>query len=385
MCGVGYNIISSAGNAIDTRLAENQGDDRLNTRMHSTQGGLVTGQIIEDNRLYSMVRITGTVNVLKDAISQLSQARPFSAFPNGVFRIAGGSDELVVSSFSAGGGVGYDVEAYNDLHRAMLEALGVPIPTVQRQEFGTLGQFVTKFKEPFVFRGWPVTRAWFVRDANLFDRVPTPLTFVVTNRDINKGGNLGEFRSALSDTSLIAVIGRALFSLELTPDTHYQSGRLVDEASGDSDTLDELFFKVVEPCKNPIGLRWLNSLGGLEVFVFSLDTIFNRNVTEGLVGQISINKDIENVSRTEERLPLHWWQEAILTAENLTIDQAKAMAEIKTSPVVQVLLSKDGLESVGIIVNNLFASEYNNNDTDVSVEVQIKFPNNFDFETGKLY
>jgi len=231
--------------------------------------------------------------------------------------------------------------------------------------------------DPLMWRGWKRTVSALV-DANYNARTGfttakiNPLGF-----DINKGF-VGSYSAIIISTSPNIKTG------VIPEGTEYYTS--IDVRGDDNKQESErLYYKVLDPCKNPIMVEWRNSLGALEQHLFTLDTLFNRNVTEGLTGQKAIEDDIENVARTQERLPLHWYQEAILSEENLSFDQVKALEEIKSSSEVSIFLDQQGTKKIYVIVNNLFASETNNNDTTFDISVQIKFPNNFDFETAKLY
>ena len=243
----------------------------------------------------------------------------------------------------------------------------------------TNSKIFTVFKNPIIWCNWLRTFG-FVIDDNYQNRIDLlDLNVIQQGTDINKG-LIGT--PTITPFPIDADLEEYVFQSE---DVGSRFQRVFIEDNSGIQISEFMYYERRTECENSIMLEWRNSLGVFEQHLFTLDTLFNRNVTEGLTGQISIEEDIEEVHRTEERIPLHWFQEAILTEENLTFDQVRALQEIKSSPLVRVFLDKAGLQTVGVVVNNLFASEDNNKDTTFDVSVQIKFPNNFDFATGKLY
>ena len=251
----------------------------------------------------------------------------------------------------------------------------MPIETKQK--------LLTKFKEPLCWKDWARTCSYLM-DKEFQNRTGVVShTFDNSTTDINQ--TVIAFRNGGADFNLAPSIKTFDLKTDALPENVYFIRTFGRDGSVGTVYSNILFYKLLDGCKNPIMVQWQNSLGVPEQHLFALDTLFNRNVTEGLIGEQAIEEDIELVNRTDIRNPLHWFQEAILTEENLTLDQVKALQEIKSSPLVEVFLDKEGTKKIGVVVNNLFASELNNNDTTFEMSVQIKFPNNFDFETGKLY
>ena len=240
-------------------------------------------------------------------------------------------------------------------------------------------KLLTKFKNPIIWCDWLRT-VYFVIDDNYQNRFDLlDLNVVQQGTDINKG-LIGA--PTITPFPIEASLQEYVFQSE---DVGSKFQRVFLQDNSGVQISEFIYYERRVSCEPQIMLQWRNSLGGYDQHLFMLDTLFNRNVTEGLTGQKSIEEDIENVARTETRIPLHWFQEAILTEENLTFDQVRALQEIKSSPQVSVYLDKAGTKQVFVVVNNLFATEDNNKDTNFDLSVQIKFPNDFDFATGKLY
>jgi len=244
------------------------------------------------------------------------------------------------------------------------------------------GNPLTKFVNGLVWLDWKRTTSYII-DTNYLTRTGfNSFRFSTTAMNINKNPISGINQDEDIDISQRMVqitMDNPNVDGEKYLRTWLRNNALTSQVS------ESAFYLIKQECDNPIMIEWRNGLGAYEQHLFILDTLFNRNVTEGVTAKKAVQQDIETVVGTEDRKPLFWFQEAILTDENLTPDVARALMEIKSSPQVRVYLTKDGSKFVGVIVNNLMASEINNNDTSIDFSLQIKFPDNFDFETAKLY
>ena len=148
---------------------------------------------------------------------------------------------------------------------------------------------------------------------------------------------------------------------------------------------EEILYERRDSCANPLMIDWLNSKGGIDQWLFNIDQIFERDSGQGLTYQSYITDDIATVGRTKFRQSPRWIQQVILKAENLTLDQLKALQEINSSISIRVWLNNDGSEWVGVIVSGRFSSTHNTQDALNEFSLQLEFPDNFDFEEGQNY
>ena len=146
-----------------------------------------------------------------------------------------------------------------------------------------------------------------------------------------------------------------------------------------------LFYKVNNPCPQPIMVQWENSLGVPEQHLFMINQEVNPQASEGLAYEIPNNQDIENVTGNKRRVFSEETQSMILLAESLTNNQIKALAEIKTSNKVEVYLDKEGSETVQVICREGLASPYDTKGTRQEFRLVIEFPDNYDFFEAKNY
>lgn len=117
---------------------------------------------------------------------------------------------------------------------------------------------------------------------------------------------------------------------------------ITDVTTGD--TIVDKVFDVVRACSNPIAVKWLNTLGVFETYVFEGNApttadindngVFNIPVTS-LATTTELSRPIENVRNDEIEV----------FADNLTYNEAEALQEIYTSPIV--------LLYVGNLENNI--------------------------------
>ena len=66
-----------------------------------------------------------------------------------------------------------------------------------------------------------------------------------------------------------------------------------------------------------------------------------------------------------------------MTKDRLTIDQLKALHEIKESVFVYLWLNNTGGEKVQIIVSGDYSTPYNSNDSLHDLMIRIRLPKNF--------
>lgn len=116
-------------------------------------------------------------------------------------------------------------------------------------------------------------------------------------------------------------------------------------ATGSPATMDEaciapLTFDIKQACNNPCAIKWLNTLGGFEVWVF--EGRAPRTLTvESEYGQYGVRVDAIATATTTRNT---YAREAVpsieLFADQLTLNQVKALQEILYSPVVRLFVGE---------------------------------------------
>ena len=245
--------------------------------------------------------------------------------------------------------------------------------------FPNLGLELLVIRNPVLWRGFSRTIST-IYDRYFLDRVtvntPEARWF---EADINKILGVG-IGTAPIDTTTDGVKTTEM----LIADSYYT---FFDYTSGPQNLSRGLFYenRDVSGCDNLMYLGWVNSKGGFEQWMFTYDQVVQRRVEPGLLAESAINQDIEVVDRTKKRLPDIWTQQVILTAEHLTREQLKGLAEMKQSDYLVLYLTADRVKRIFVTVSNDFTTTYNTKDSLYDYSVQIEFPNNFDFELAKEY
>jgi len=234
-------------------------------------------------------------------------------------------------------------------------------------------KFATVFKNPCFWPGFNRTLSVIVDD-NFTAR--TGLTKYRTENkflDIN-GNTIETFFGKFVDFTETRV---DLLSL-INSDTHAVKVSIENIS-------EEITYKKREVCDNPIMVDWLNSKGGVDQWLFEIDQLFEKDALPGLRFENAITEDISTVRRTKGRISPKWIQQIILKAENLTLDQLKALEEIKSSVSVRIWLNNSGSEWVGVVVSAKFQSMHNSIDQLHELTLQLELPDNFDLDEAKNY
>ena len=244
---------------------------------------------------------------------------------------------------------------------------------------GTPGAYLTRFTNPTMFRGWKRTVS-LVIDSDFVARTgDASITVFQWKADINKvkGAALG------NDNYAIAV--PRVLEQDVTETTDPYTLIQTEGVASTDAVLEDIYFGMQDECLQPIMVEWLNSLGGYEQFMFTIEQEFineggdSEGVNSPVIGNISTFKGGKSrvVGPTRQRVRMD--------SERLTGDEMRALAEIKNSDVVRVFLSKDGTSYVNTRVtgdtNTSFSSRYDVN----TFSLELEFPDGFDFFEGKLY
>jgi hypothetical protein len=246
------------------------------------------------------------------------------------------------------------------------------------------GAFLTLFNSPKYWKGWGQGFT-FIVDSNYLTRTGST-TIIVEERavDIN-GVSTGPTDSFTYQDTPIRLQEHIIVDDDaiILKDQPNLKVRALDNAT--TEVYAESILSRVSICKNPIMVTWVNSLGASEYYLFEITQEVLLNATEGLVYQQSRNQDVENVHRQKIRLSSDETLRIVCRAEKLTQNDIRALHELKTSEKVEVYLSQDGIDRVGVIVSEGFATNYDTDDPLNEFTIVLEFPEDYKFFDVKTY
>ena len=141
---------------------------------------------------------------------------------------------------------------------------------------------------------------------------------------------------------------------------------------------NSILYRNLEECRKPIMIEWLNSYGAYDQWLFELNQVFDNEAKEGIIYDIGINDDIENISANKGRNPDGFSQKITLQADQLTKGQIRALNEIKFSTEVRIFLSKDGTSYVNAVVSAGYSDTFESKGTFFEYFLSLQLPDNFD-------
>ena len=144
-------------------------------------------------------------------------------------------------------------------------------------------------------------------------------------------------------------------------------------------------YEMMEECRNPVMIYWLNELGGIDYWLFSIEQTITHITEEGLKFNTPITEDISTVTGNKKRFSDKDTQFMTLIAEQLTQNQVQTLHYLKKSPDVKVALSKDLSTFVNVRVSTGYSTDFTTGKSNYSFSVNIEFPDNFDFFKAKSY
>ncbi len=240
-----------------------------------------------------------------------------------------------------------------------------------------LAKATSKFKNAVHWLGWR-TNLYGIWDKDLYTRAGIDnIGFRYQVLDVNKD---------LLFNSAATIQGAALPQiyqdwippeLESTPGIYYIS--VFGNTSGQVPLTEPTLYKVKKPCYNPVMIEWLNSNGVGEQWLFEMMQDDDRQALPGQSYEKPITDTLDNVNDTLNRLSLGTVQRLTLFAEQLTVDQIRALHGIKESLFVYLWLDKTGDKKIKVILEDLLNTPINTKAVYGSYSCQIKLPRNFDF------
>jgi hypothetical protein len=247
------------------------------------------------------------------------------------------------------------------------------------------GKFLTLFTNPVMWRGWDVELSFLV-DQNMALRLDFTASEVNLNQadtDVNKT-LIYDAGQTVIDASETGVYSPDIDDQDLSAAPAYYRQIYIADA-GNEQVSDYMYLEIRDECPEPIMVDWINSLGGVGHWLFGISQDVTNTVGEGVLAEQVIDSDIEFVTRTKQRFPGPRVQRIMLKAEKLTRDQVSALDELKRTSNLRVHLSKDGDSFIDVVVVNTFTTTGNTKYPLFDFNMEIEFPDDFDFFRGKLY
>lgn len=118
---------------------------------------------------------------------------------------------------------------------------------------------------------------------------------------------------------------------------------------------EPIIYKVKEPCKNPVMVLWLNSLGGWSQWLFEHKQDASVENELGDAYEVPFT-DLETTNRTLRQRRSSYVHSWVMIADQLTKDELLALQELKTSEAIYVLRTDDvrNVEAlIGVTVEGL--------------------------------
>lgn len=100
-----------------------------------------------------------------------------------------------------------------------------------------------------------------------------------------------------------------------------------------NDLTQTITVKVGTVCRNPFYVRWVNTLGGHEFFMFSISQVHSLDTEE--LGRAGIYvEDVASAEATAKVLGMKARPRVSVIAEGITTNEAQAMQDLRYSPHV---------------------------------------------------
>jgi hypothetical protein len=130
--------------------------------------------------------------------------------------------------------------------------------------------------------------------------------------------------------------------------------------------------------QQPIYITWLNHLGGFEYFLFTSKNEYHLDIEAS--GETNQNifpawpKSYGETADTIKKQTFRESREAIFVkSQHLTVNQRDALMTIKTSPVVQIIVTRTDRRTVLVDTDSFV--RYNEADDLFSIQFKIRYTN----------
>lgn len=254
------------------------------------------------------------------------------------------------------------------------------------------------------WKGW-TTYAYYLFDED------TGVANIETNTH-DHGEDFAVIRSAVATNYVTAATDPQVIELEVT---RTAAGEAADDVFfvvttfSDQQTVaiigKKVYWEVLEPCKNPVMVKWRNSAGGFSYWLFSLNQIIEHSITsQGSFKKYS-TEDLSTNNTAVATIGTPVTIQRMTLEENfLTRKQAIALKEIMSSQEIYAYLEMDGSRDIQVTaqpqswifetkslreekqpIKALTQGPSHGEYSTGTVQLIIDFPENFDFYKAKGY
>ena len=241
-----------------------------------------------------------------------------------------------------------------------------------------------------VWENWS-KKVYFFLDDDYTTDVGNNFRFDVTAADINK--TLG---AALQATEVIDVsiatnqdlIYNRYIPIQGTVGQHVVT-RGTHSATDDDTVMIPQFHEIYRECRNPIMLEWPNVDGGLDQWLFTVNQTLTIDGEGGEDWEKPVISDLEVEGTPYNPLigvtTVRQSERVLCTAENLTKEQIRRLADIKTAPFVNLWLDKGGNSLLAVKIFGNRSSSLQTDQRTGTFSVEFEMPEDFNLLESLKY
>lgn len=257
--------------------------------------------------------------------------------------------------------------------RQILSTNGANLYEYVAKSTDDLGKILTNFDEPKLWYGWDKKAYWINQD------LAVQYDMLQTYQDINK--------TDLSfDNDIKAITSNIVDEwLLVEPVSEPNAEYLRFTVQSGLQVVSRKWYRLAPECENPVMLSWINSLGGIDQWLFQTEQAIVNRSEKGRLFQRPITEDIETVRTTKGRFAPIDTQFMTLKVDQINQNELQSLHDIMRSEVVHLWLNKTGTEYVGVRVSAGYETTFTTGKTFYEFSINIELPDNFDFFTAKLY
>lgn len=231
-------------------------------------------------------------------------------------------------------------------------------------------KFLTLFEQPSIFEGYFFDIGAYIYGS--INDVINYMSFVTTCLDEN-GDPISSSQYDIPDNSL----GLYRFQLEPDCDCKQLQVYLIFQQDGPTpDITERKTIDVVCGCVDGTQLTWLNYLGGMEYWVFTAQTEHQIDIKEAKTRITNLfpswpSSYGETASTIRQETSRTSCFRKTLRSQSISLENLEAMQYIKTSSLVQIMVSEFDLRTV--LVDTDSFTVYQDNDKEFSIEFNIEY------------
>ena len=207
------------------------------------------------------------------------------------------------------------------------------------------GKFLSVFEYPRIWEGY-------ASKASIINLTETTVKFIATTLDINKTTIAA---TTTAKTIAINEIQEERLSHEARP-SYYLQVQYTDNL--DVAISEQKLFKLEPACRNSMMIEWVNTLGGVERWLFMYEQAVTNISDAGISYSSPIVENIANVTGNKFRASGNDTQYLVLKADKLSADDLRGLHDIKNSDQVRLLLSGESMvDPTEITTNSEFTTD----------------------------